>query len=80
MSKKTKKAYTAEELFDAIPGDYSINEKKVSSNINNINKIHDINELFSFLYKQTCGTFTHADFNKFIMKNVSDNIYDHLLM
>lgn len=42
MSKKTKKAYTAEELFDAIPGDYSINEKNASSNINNINKIKEI--------------------------------------
>ena len=55
-------------------------KRAFSENINNINKIHDINELFSFLYKQSCGTFTHADFNKFIMKNVSDNIYDHLLM
>lgn len=55
-------------------------KKAFSDKINIINKIHDINELFSFLYNESGGTFTHKAFNDFIMKNVGDTVYDHLLI
>lgn len=55
-------------------------KRAFSDKINIINKIHDINELFTFLYKESGCTFTHKKFNEIIMKNVSDSLYDHLLM
>lgn len=51
-----------------------------SSDVKEINKIHDINELFSYLYRKSSGTLTHEEFMKFIMNNVGDTVYDRLLI
>ena len=57
------------------------NLKKVFyKKIKDINKIHDVNDVFKFLFFESGCTFTCDQFNKIVNKYISNNEYDHFFI
>jgi hypothetical protein len=59
-------------LIDVVKKTYC----KSVGDIVDLNKVHDVNELFVFMHARSGGALTYDSFNDFLFKYVSDNEYD----